>query len=135
MNENENKKRPDGEAPKEKMGEKLKRLKGRLSERFDSYLEERRKKLHDNDAIFTESLEIEKRKPEVLARGGLDTWFLLCVVLLLVFGAVMSFSASSVFAHNRYGDSAYFLKRYSILEGAGLPRTISFVDEGQVGGA
>jgi len=97
---------------KKKISQRLGELKKDVGKRFDEYLEKRKEKLHKNDAIFTESLEKEKREPEVLARGGIDTWFLLCVVLLLVFGAIMSYSASSVFAHNRYGDSAYFLKRY-----------------------
>ena len=96
----------------EKLGKKLERIKKDLGQRFDLYLEERKKKLNENDAIFTESLSEKKNGVTVLARGGIDTWFLLCVVLLLVFGAIMSFSASSVFAQNRYGDSAYFFKRY-----------------------
>ena len=116
MNEKGNKSTVGEKKPTEKKklgaGVKPEGFKKKLSARFDKYLEERKKKLHDNDAIFTESLERERPKPQVLARGGIDTWFMLCVVLLLVFGAIMSFSASSVFAQNRYGDSAYFLKRY-----------------------
>ena len=90
-------------------GEKLKK---KLREGFDAYLEKRRQRLSENDVVFSESLSPKKREEIVLARGGIDKWFLLLVVLLLSFGAVMSFSASSVYAENRYGDSAYFFKRY-----------------------
>ncbi len=41
-----------------------------------------------------------------------DTVFFTLVLLLLVFGAAMSYSASAVYAKEFYGDSGYFLKRY-----------------------
>ena len=116
MNENNNKRgargKPSEKPLKEKISKRFNRLKKDLGVRFDTYLEERKKKLNENDVIFTESLAEEKKSNIVLARGGIDNWFLLCVVLLLVFGAIMSFSASSVYAQNKYDDSAYFFKRY-----------------------
>ena len=87
-------------------------LKKRIERRFDKYLENRRKKLGENDVVFSESLNKEAPESIVLAKGGIDKWFLLIVLFLLVFGAIMSFSASSVYAANKYGDSAFFFKKY-----------------------
>lgn len=47
-------------------------------------------------------------------RGRIDGVFLALVLLLLVFGAAMCFSASSVYAKQFYGDSTYFFKRYLV---------------------
>ena len=89
-------------------------IKKRIKRGFDKYLEDRRKKLSENDIVFSESLNPEKPHNTVMARGGIDKWFLLIVLFLLAFGAIMSFSASSVYAANKYGDSAHFFKRYII---------------------
>ncbi len=67
----------------------------------------------ENDVIFSEPLtreEVDERAP--LKKGGIDVWFLLWAVILICFGAVMSYSASAVFAEQRYGSSTYFLWRY-----------------------
>lgn len=45
-------------------------------------------------------------------RGSIDVPFLLLVICLILFGATMSLSASSVYAAQFYGDAAYFFKRY-----------------------
>jgi cell division protein FtsW len=42
----------------------------------------------------------------------MDHSYLLLVLLLLTFGAVMSYSASAVYGVQFYGDSLYFFKRY-----------------------
>ena len=39
-------------------------------------------------------------------------WFMLIVLVLLSFGAVMSYSASAVYAERYYDSSTYFLWRY-----------------------
>lgn len=49
-----------------------------------------------------------------LARGNPDTVFLISVILMLVCGAVMSYSASAVYGLQFYGDSLYFVRRYVI---------------------
>ena len=87
-------------------------VKKKLKVGLDSYLDHRRRELDKNDVIFSEKLTEEKQERAVLLRGGIDKRFLICVALLLMFGAIMSFSASSVYAQNKYGDSAYFFKRY-----------------------
>lgn len=103
---------PPKKAPQKSSG--IDKAKNKIKKELDRYLENRRKKLSENDVVFSESLTPEKQKEVVLARGGIDKWFLLLVLFLLAFGAIMSFSASSVYAENKYGDSAYFFKRYII---------------------
>ncbi len=49
-----------------------------------------------------------------LARGTPDTVFLVLVLLMLVCGAAMSYSASAVYGLQFYGDSMYFARRYLI---------------------
>lgn len=44
-------------------------------------------------------------------RSGMDTPFLIAVLLLLVFGMVMLYSVSYAVAYYRYDDSAYFIKK------------------------
>jgi cell division protein FtsW (lipid II flippase) len=104
-----------------------KELKTKLEKKLEVYLERRREKLIQNDVVFTESLTPEEKQTPVLARGGIDNWFLICVMLLLMFGAVMSFSASSVYASNKYGDSAYFFKRYILYSLLSIIVSIPFV--------
>ena len=60
-------------------------------------------------------------------RGSIDTVFLLLVLLLLTFGAVMSFSASAVYAEQFYGDRTYFFKRYLLFAVLSLALTAPFV--------
>ena len=117
MNEKNNKK--NEESPKreykEKIAQKIGRIKSDIGKKIDVYLEKRKEDLNKNDVVFTEPISQDKQEREktpVLVRSGIDNWFLLCVILLLIFGAIMSFSASSVYAENRYGDSGYFFKRY-----------------------
>jgi len=60
-------------------------------------------------------------------RGSVDTVFALLVLLLLVFGATMSFSASAVYGAQFYGDSAYFFKRYLLFAALSILLTAPFV--------
>ena len=57
-----------------------------------------------NRNIFHSSLSMD-------TRGGIDIKFLVYTVTALIFGAVMNYSASSVYAEQMYGDSTYFLIR------------------------
>lgn len=95
-----------------KMSDRVGGVKTKLKTEFDKYLDRRREALNKNDVIFSEKIGEEKAERVVLLKGGIDKSFLICVVLLLMFGAIMSFSASSVYAQNKYGDSAYFFKKY-----------------------
>ena len=68
--------------PKKSTG--LDRAKNKIKKELDKYLEKRREKLSENDVVFSESLTPEKQKDVVLARGGIDKWFLLLVLFLLL---------------------------------------------------
>lgn len=98
-------------------------LRERVKQRSDRFLEGRVARLMKQDAALLEPLteREERTAPSVLIRGSVDGWFLLFSVLLLCFGAIMSYSASSVYAEAEYGDSMYFFKRYLLyVIGAGL---------------
>ena len=60
-------------------------------------------------------------------RGSPDTVFLVLVLLMLVCGAVMSFSASSVYGQQFYGDGTYFFNRYVIFAVLSVALTVPFV--------
>lgn len=65
------------------------------------------------DVVFTEPLTpVPEEEPQPLVKGNVDTWFLLCSMILVCFGAVMSYSASAVYAEYEYNSSTYFLFRY-----------------------
>lgn len=93
-----------------------------------------------NDPIFTQPIhgdrageEAKSGETPVLVKGGIDIPFLLIVISLAVFGAVMAYSASSVYADQYHGDSAYYLKRhiiYLLLGFAALVGAVVFVRPG-----
>ena len=100
-----------------------------LKIRIKSALEKREEDMAVNDVIFTEKLtpaEAEdERKP--LNKGSVDMWFLLWTMLLICFGAVMSYSASAVYAEKNYDSATYFLWRYIIFTVASVAVTAVFV--------
>ncbi|MGN1048171.1 MAG: FtsW/RodA/SpoVE family cell cycle protein [Eubacteriales bacterium] len=51
------------------------------------------------------------RIPDSCKAGNVDMVFLVLLIFLLAFGAVMSFSASYAYADKKYGDSYYFVER------------------------
>jgi len=59
--------------------------------------------------------------------GGVDHWFLCLIILLLAFGAVMSYTASAVYAERYYDDSTYFLRRYLLYAALSVAMTLPFV--------
>ena len=118
--EDKKKKAPDRKPRSDELKEKAK-------QKIEAYLEKRKEKLNQNDIIFSESLNPERKQEVVLARRGIDKWFLAIVLMLLAFGAIMSFSASSVYAENKYDDSTYFLKRYIIFTIMTVIGSIPFV--------
>lgn len=54
------------------------------------------------------------------SKGNVDFTFLIMVVIILIFGLTMMFSASSAPAHYMYGDAFYFIKRQLIFAFLGL---------------
>ena len=59
--------------------------------------------------------------------GRIDFCFLLLVCLCLLFGTVMSYSASTVYGAQFYGDGFYFLKRYVLFALLSIALTAPFV--------
>lgn len=55
-----------------------------------------------------------------VVQGGVDSFLVFTILILLAFGLVMVFSASYADAANRYGDSYYYIKRQSVMVVIGL---------------
>ncbi len=88
----------------------------------------RLRELDENDIIFREPLTpAPAAPPGTMVRGSIDMWFMLLVLVLIGFGAVMSYSASSVYAELYYGDSTYFLLRYILYAILSIAATLPFV--------
>ena len=73
-----------------------------------------------------EDFWVSPRK-ECAGRGSIDVPFLLLVLCLLGFGAVMSLSASAVYATQLYGDATYFFKRYLLFALLSVALSVPFV--------
>lgn len=90
-----------------------KKVKNKLKTKYDTTVSDYEDKRARRDIIFTETITPQpETKPDVMVCGGIDVKLLLTVIALLIVGAVMSFSASYVYAEQEYGDSTYFFKRY-----------------------
>ncbi len=91
-------------------------------------LDRRAEKLAENDIIFKEPLTSPaETKAEPLVKGKIDTWFLLWAAMLLCFGAIMSYSASAVYAEQKFDSSTYFLWRYVLFAVLAVVATVPFV--------
>lgn len=123
MNENENKQ--ERNLPEEQQKKQMLWHKGgalRLRQK-------REEKLIRQDAVFTEPLTPAPAADETapLSRGSVDMWFLLWAMLLVCFGAVMSYSASAVYAEREYDSSTYYLWRYILFAVVATVVTVLFV--------
>ena len=67
------------------------------------------------------------KQQTLMVRGSIDMWFMLIVLALVCFGAVMSFSASAIYAEQHYGNSTYFLWRYILFAIIATIGTIPFI--------
>ncbi len=100
---------------------------------IDEYTEKRRESRYANDEAFHKSITPDRDPSSegdnkgVIYRNGVDTRFLVYVILLLCFGAVMMYSATCVSAEQRFGDSAYFISRYLLFAVAAIAITVPFV--------
>lgn len=65
-------------------------------------------------------------------RSGIDSTFLIIVLILLCFGTVMVFSSSYAFAESRFHNSTFFVKRQTIYAIMGIVALIcfSYIDYG-----
>ena len=65
------------------------------------------------DVIFTEPIhEVPKAESKPPVKGNFDIPFLLITTALVLFGCVMVYSASSVFAEQHHDDTTYFIARH-----------------------
>jgi len=107
----------------------FKGIKNSISE----YMERAREQTYKKDESFhnaiapdrADSGEAESKR--VIYRNGIDTRFLVYVILLLCFGAVMMYSATYVSAEEKFDDSAYFIVRYLFFAIAAVAITVPFV--------
>ncbi len=80
------------------------------------------------DPIFSEPLHpADSVKTRPLMRGSIDMTFLLIVVALVLYGVVMAYSASSIYATQHMGDSLYYIKRHVMFIGLAVALTAPFV--------
>lgn len=73
------------------------------------------KDLEKNDPIYLQPIHDSKPalvEEKVLVKGGIDVYFLIIVIAIALFGAVMAYSASSFTGEKYMGDSLYYLKRH-----------------------
>ena len=73
------------------------------------------KDLEKNDPIYLRPIHEKpavQKEEKVLVRGGIDVYFLIIVVAIALFGAVMAYSASSFTGEKYMHDSLYYFKRH-----------------------
>ena len=89
------------------------------------------RKTEKNDPIYSEPVyrkpQIDEQEERVLTRGPIDYTFLFIVIALCLFGALMAFSASSVYAAQYHDDSAYYIKRHLLYLVLASAMTVPFV--------
>ncbi len=86
------------------------------------------KDLEKNDPIYLEPIhKVESKSKEVLVRGSIDVFFLVIVLAIALFGAVMAYSASSFYADKFMGDSLFYFKRHIAFLLAAVVLTTVFV--------
>ena len=93
-----------------RLGEDVEQGMIKLGDRIDTAIE-------PNDPIYTEPVHrkpAEEAPERVLTKGSVDYYFLFIVIALCLVGAVMAFSASSVYAAQYHDDPAYYVKRHII---------------------
>lgn len=100
-----------------------------LKRKMTQIKQKREQKLIEEDAVFSEPLTPAPIPDESapLRRGSVDRWFLLWAMLLVCFGAVMSYSASAVYAEKNYDSATYYLWRYLLFALVATVITVLFV--------
>jgi len=84
------------------------------------------RKLINAEFINTSSAEANGAdEPIELVAGGIDRTFLMLVIAILIFGSIMSFSASSVYAELYYDQSTYYLQNYILFASISIIMTIA----------
>ena len=104
-----------------------------IKKKIIEYMEAARERTYKKDEEFSKAIAPDHAShtsgegEAVIYRNGIDMRFLIYVVVLLCFGAVMSYSASYVYAEQKYDDSSYFIIRYIIFAVAAIAITVPFV--------
>ena len=81
----------------------------------------------DRDPIYRDPVHTEPRKTAPMAMGSMDMTFLLIVVSLVLYGVIMAYSASSIYAIQHKGDSLYYIKRHLMFIGLAVALTAPFI--------
>ena len=74
----------------------------------------RRTRAEKRDVIYREKLHEVEEEITVPTKGIVDVPFLLITAALLLFGCVMVYSASSVYAEQYHDDTTYFIARHLV---------------------
>ena len=84
--------------------------------------------IEPEDPIYQKKIHAEP-EPErgVLTRGGIDVWFFLIVLGLILYGVIMAYSASSIYAAQYHDDSTYFIKKHLMFLAIAIVGTIPVV--------
>lgn len=104
-----------------------------IKKTIKDYMEKRRESTYAKDESFQKAIapdhspEGESKARTVIYRNGIDMRFLIYVIVLLCFGAVMMYSSTYITAAERFGDSSYFIVRYIIFAIAAIAITIPFI--------
>lgn len=99
-----------------------------IKQKVKSALVRREQRLAYDDIVFSEPLTpVPEQEPQPLQKGGVDTWFLLWAMILVCFGAIMSYSASAVYAEQKFDNSMHFLVRYILFAVVAIAVTVPFV--------
>ncbi len=121
---------PEGRPTRRRPRTRRERLGRRVEDGLDRLGDRMETSLEPHDPIYSEAVRGDtKAEPTdtVLTRGRIDVYFLFIVIALSLFGAVMAYSASSVYASQYHDDSAYYVKRHIIYLIIAAAVTIPFV--------
>ncbi len=101
----------------------------KLKEKLDKVGDRLDEKMAPSDPLFTQPIHTSPQETpsQVLVKGGIDLPFLFIVIALAVFGAVMAYSASSVYADQYHGNSTYYATRHIIYLLIGAASAVPFV--------
>ena len=84
--------------------------------------------IEPEDPIYQKKIHDEPLpEPGVLTRGGIDVWFFLIVLGLVLYGVIMAYSASSIYAAQHHGDSTFYIKKHIMYLVLAVAATTPFV--------
>ena len=120
---------PDGQPTRRRADTFRDRVKSGVEDKLDLLGDRIETSLEPHDPIYSEPVRGKAVAADapVLTRGRIDTYFLFIVIALCLFGAVMAYSASSVYASQAHGDSTYYLKRHILYLIVAAAVTVPFV--------